>query len=66
MPVEKYRDVSDMPAPPRADEEELVRRIREVWERAVALAGPPRWRGVQRFRSLEEAQAAREALRRGA
>ncbi|MFH1464132.1 MAG: hypothetical protein ABIO70_07085 [Pseudomonadota bacterium] len=61
MPVTRYRDVSEMPPPPRAKPEELTRRIRSLWRRVVAFAPPSFPRGVQRFRSIEEAQAAREA-----
>ena len=63
MPVFKYRSVMDMPPPPRCpDDEELVARIRAVWDRVARLAGggyPP---GVHRFRSIQEAQEARERV----
>lgn len=65
MPVWKYRDVSEMPPPPRpATTDELVRRIRSLWRRAARFGRggyPP---GVYKFRSLEQAQAARERVRR--
>ncbi len=60
MPVTRYRDVADMPAPPRAERDDLPHRIRSVWTRAAVLAGLTPPRGVQRFRSLAEAQAARD------
>lgn len=62
MTVTKYRSVEEMPRPGRAENDRLLARIRAVWERARALA-PPRElrRGVRRFRSLEEANAAQSA-----
>jgi hypothetical protein len=65
MPIRRYRDVSEMPPPPRPTGADLAERIRQVWSRAASLAhlDPPR--GVQRFRSLEEAQEARDTHRRG-
>lgn len=62
MTVERYRDVSEMPPPPRASGADLTRRIAAAWERAQ-LGGPldiPH--GVQKFRDVEEARAAREAM----
>jgi|ETNmetMinimDraft_26_1059896.scaffolds.fasta_scaffold06687_3 hypothetical protein len=60
MPVVRYRDVSEMPAPPPIEGEDLAARIRAVWRRAVELAQLSPRPGVTRFRSLEEAQEARE------
>lgn len=60
MPVTRYRDVSQMPAPPRAVGDDLAGRIRSTWARAAVLAGLSPKRGVQRFHDHEEAQAARE------
>ena len=62
MPVERYRDVRDMPPLPRPVGAELLRSIAAVWERAHLRAPPDIPAGVERFRSLEEAQAARQAL----
>lgn len=69
MAVTRYRDVSEMPSPPRATDDELARRIRAVWRRTVQLAGLAPRPGITRFRTIEEAQAARaretrERLRR--
>lgn len=61
MGVTRYRDISEMPAPPRARPEELAHRIRQAWARAAAMVGLEPPRGVQRFRTLEEAQNARSA-----
>ena len=60
MPVYKYRSVEDMPRPPRASGEDLVQRIRAVWNRAALLCPPRPPRGVMRFRTIEEANAARD------
>ena len=62
MPVQKFRDVSNMPPLPPATPETLVARIEAVWHRAHALF-PHRYpEGVHRFRSLEAAQASRLAV----
>ncbi len=62
MAVTRYRDVSAMPDLPRPAGAELVRRIREVMSRAARLAGAGYPPGVHRFRTLEQAQAARDAV----
>jgi len=66
MPVTRYKDVSQMPTPPRIEGEDLAARIRAVWTRAVRLAQLSPRPGVTKFRSLEEAQEARaeETIRR--
>lgn len=60
MSLSKYRDAVDMPPPPRVQGADLADRIRALWARAFAFCplDPPR--GVQRFRSIEEAGAARD------
>ena len=64
MPVTKYRSVADMPRPRSGRDESLVLRIRALWNRAFLLSPPAFPRGVRRFRSIEEANAARaEATR---
>jgi hypothetical protein len=61
MPVEKYRSVEDMPRPTHDGDTPLSVRIRALWNRSRALTpGIAFVRGVQRFRSIEEANAARE------
>ncbi len=60
MPVEKYRDVADMPRISRVRDSELPERITMLWRRAARLAPPNVVAGIQRFRSIEEANAARE------
>ncbi len=62
MPVTRYKDVADMPPPPRPTGPALIRRIREVMARAARMAGSGYPKGVHRFRTLEEAQAARQAV----
>ena len=64
MPVTRYRDVADMPPPPKAEGDDLARRIRQAWARAATLAGLDPPRGVQRFRTITEAQAARNEATR--
>ena len=63
MPVTKYRDVSEMPPPERVTGPDLAERIRRCWERARIMGGYARVRGVQRFRSVTEAQEARQQAR---
>ena len=47
MPVWKYRDVSEMPPPPRPrDDDELVRRIRALWRRSRRFGIRPTVRGT--------------------
>lgn len=60
MPVSRYRSVADMPAPGR-NQDDLLTRIRTVWNRAFALTPPVPPRGVCRFATMDEANAAREA-----
>ena len=60
MGVTKYRSASEVPAPSRCSDEELVPRIRRVLDRSFRFAGPRQTYGVSRFRSMEEANAARE------
>jgi hypothetical protein len=64
VPVTKYRSVADMPRPARVtDGASLLACIRAVWGRAARLAPPPVVpRGVARFRTIEEANAARSEL----
>jgi hypothetical protein len=63
MPVQRFRSIREMNEAPvivRAEDgfERFVRHCARYW----ALAPRVYPRGVQRFRSLEEAQAAREAV----
>jgi hypothetical protein len=60
MPVHKYRSVSDMPPPGRAEDPDLASRIRVLWARAFLLHPRAPHRGVRRFRTIAEANAARE------
>jgi hypothetical protein len=60
VPVQKFRDVAAMPRPPRAPNGTLEERIGALWERTAELLSPRVIRGVQRFRSIEEANAARD------
>lgn len=64
MPVTKFRSLDEMRRAQRvaADDPRLPGIIRTVWEWAWEMAGrftPPR--GVFKFRSIEEANAHREA-----
>ena len=53
-----------MPPLPRVTGEGLARRIRAVWRRSRIFAGKPRnWRGVRRFRSIDDASTAGERMR---
>lgn len=61
MTVDRFRDVADMPPPPRRDPSDpaTYARIKMLWrsaDRLPALFGP----GVYRYRSIEASDAARE------
>lgn len=60
MPVYRFRTIEEMnqhEPPTRAD---LADRIAALWSRAAALAGLESPRGLQRFRTIEEANRERE------
>jgi hypothetical protein len=63
MPVQRYRDVSEMPPPPRLDPKDPTtwRSIRELWAFSLRVLPPLYPPGVTRFRSHEEAQRDRDA-----
>ena len=61
MPVERYRDVADMPSPPRGDPRDpgTFARVRDLWRFSSRL--PPLFApGLYRYRSVEESDRARE------
>jgi hypothetical protein len=60
VPVHKYRRVADMPHPPRVAEGNLAQRITALWQRSATMTPFRVVVGVQRFRSIEEANRARE------
>lgn len=63
MTVKRYRDVSEMPAPPRGDPKDPITyaRIKELWRFSSRVVSLPLFRpGVYRYRSIEDSQAARE------
>ena len=59
MPVTKYRHVEQMPPTPRSGDGELAERITTLWRRAKQFAPVCVAPGVQRFHTIEEANAAR-------
>ncbi len=61
MPLERFRHIKEVPSPEHVEDiEERARRIEALWQSA-RLRGPVEiQRGVQRFRTLEEAQQERE------
>lgn len=59
MPVTKYRSVQEMPLVEPRREVDLGQRIRAVLARAVLLCPPLQLRGVERFRSIEQANESR-------
>lgn len=61
MPVTKYRSVEEMPSVMRVQGDALIPRIRALWNRSFLLSPPDYPKGVLRFRSIEEANAARDA-----
>jgi hypothetical protein len=60
MGVTKYRSIEEVPRPPLRTGAELEASIRAVLKRAFSLCPPLGVRGVTRFRSIDEASAARE------
>jgi hypothetical protein len=64
MPVKKYRSVAEMPRVPDCEplSQECIARITRLWARASAMSPRIYPRGVFKFRSIEEAQAARERV----
>jgi hypothetical protein len=62
MPVQKFRSIEEMGEPPACEPgtPEHCARVRALWHRASRLARPVYPCGVFRFRSIEEAQEARE------
>lgn len=60
MSVTKYRSVELMPPVPRVVGADLADRIRAAWALARRLSGPLNTPGVQKFKTLEEAQRARQ------
>ena len=63
MAIHKYRTVHDMPELPLVrDPEERLNRLAALWEASYLVAVDDTPRGVQRFRSVEEADAARQII----
>jgi hypothetical protein len=64
MPVLKFRSIEDMPPVPWCEtlDEACLRRIAKLWARSFAFSPRIYPRGVFKFRSIEEAQEARERV----
>lgn len=64
MPIKKFRSVAEMPRvlPCEPLSAEHIARIARLWARASAMSPRIYPRGVFKFRSLEEAQAARDQV----
>ena len=62
MSVSKYHSVEEMPPIGRCPDDELVERMRAVWNRAFLLCPPNFPHGVMRFGSIEEANSARQQM----
>jgi hypothetical protein len=62
MTVKRYRDVAEMPPPPRGDpaDRATYARIKELWRFSSRLVQPLFAAGVYRYRSVEESNEARE------
>ncbi|MCC7108412.1 MAG: hypothetical protein IT382_03935 [Deltaproteobacteria bacterium] len=62
MPIERYRDVADMPPPARLDpaDPSTWARIRALWHLASCSLPPLFAPGVTKGRSIEELSASRE------
>jgi hypothetical protein len=63
MSLRRYHSVYDMPRPIERGDIALLVRIRELWRRAFLLSPPHYKKGVSRFRSIDEANAKRDADR---
>jgi len=64
MPIQKFRNLDAMRKAlwQSSSGEDLPRRIRRLWARSVAISPRVYPRGVFKYRSLEEAQRAREQM----
>jgi hypothetical protein len=64
MPIQKYRSAAEMPRIPSCEplSDEGLARIRQLWARSSAMSPRIYPRGVFKFRSIEEAQAARDRV----
>jgi hypothetical protein len=63
MPVRKFRSVDQMPESwLDRDDPRLLEAIRTVWNRAARLAPYEPRPGVRKYRTMEEANADREAV----
>jgi len=62
--VERYRSVEEMPAPKTVSGEDVYRRVAEVWHTARVLARRRYPHAVLKFRTIEEARAARQQWER--
>ncbi|MFL6195998.1 MAG: hypothetical protein ACJ75H_17595 [Thermoanaerobaculia bacterium] len=64
MPVRKYRSAAEMPPVERCDprSEDFLDRVAKHWARSSAFSQRIYPRGVFKFRSIEEAQQARDRV----
>jgi hypothetical protein len=61
MPVEKFRDISEMgPLPVESDPEKILQKIAFVWSMASLAPKNNEPRGLQKFGSILEANEARQ------
>lgn len=63
MPIERYRDVADVPAPAAVDvsDPNLLDRVFVAWSNSVGRHPPLFPAGLRRYGSLADAAADREA-----
>ncbi len=62
MSIQRFRHVEDVPRPARAPLGQRADRIAAAHDAAIAMSGYSPPRGVLKFRSITEANAARTAL----
>lgn len=65
MSIQKFRSVSEMSSPPiETDPEKILQKIEFVWSMTSVSPSSKEPRGVRKFRTIDEANEARESFAR--